>query len=215
MKAPASFLRIGFNTVVRVLIQVLLGRDVRDRGRLPTAGPAILVANHNSHLDTVVLATLFPNRLLHAVRPVAAVDYFLRSPTLAWFVLEIIGVIPIDRQSSASRLNPLEPCLQALARGEILILFPEGTRGTPEHMSALKAGVAHLAEAFPHVPVVPVFLHGLGKSLPRGHRLPIPFNCTVLVGDPLHFATTKQAFLQSLAKRFAALQQAGSFPPWN
>jgi|TARA_B110000438_G_scaffold254486_1_gene260755 1-acyl-sn-glycerol-3-phosphate acyltransferase len=64
---------------------------------LPNKGPAIIVANHNSHLDIFVLLTLFPFNLVKNIKPVGAADYFLSNPVLSWFALNIMGIIPLPR----------------------------------------------------------------------------------------------------------------------
>lgn len=209
------FLRYAFFTlVVRPAVLVGLGLNVRHRERLPRR-QAIVVANHNSHLDTLVLITLFPWRALGRLRPVAAADYFLRNRWLAWFALEVIGIVPVERRARASGGDPLARCDEALARGDTLILFPEGTRGEPEALAELRTGVAHLAKRHPELPIVPVFLHGLGKALPKGERLPVPFFCDVFVGEELRWTGDRASFMRALDEALRALAAEGSFPPWE
>lgn len=206
---------VFFLLVVRPLVLIVLGINLRHRHRLPAAGPAIVVANHNSHLDTLTLMTLFPQRLLPRLRPVAAVDYFLKSRGLAWFATRIIGIIPLARKVTPGAGDPLAGCDEALGRGSILILFPEGSRGEPEQLTEFKTGIAHLARRHPQVPVVPVFLHGLGKALPRGERLLVPFFCDVFVGKALRWSGDRQVFMAGLEQAMQALAEEGSFPSWE
>ena len=163
----------------------MLGLNVRHRERLPAQGPAIIVANHNSHLDTLTLISLMPLSLLPKVRPVAALDYFMKTKFLAWFATRIIGILGIDRQGGG---NPLAGPNAALKRGEILVLFPEGSRGEPEKLTEFKRGVALLVKENPDVPVIPVFMHGLGKSLPKGTWVIVPFICDIFIGERVAWA---------------------------
>lgn len=193
--------------VAHPIALVVLGLNVRHRRRLPKEGPAIVAANHNSHLDTLVLVSLFPVALLPRLRPVAAADYFLRNRLVAWFALNVIGILPIARETHGGR-DPLKPCEEALDRGEILILFPEGSRGEPEVLGRFKRGVAVLAARRPEVPVTPVFLHGLGKALPKDDPILVPFFCDVFVGEAMRGDETD--FLAGLEARMRAL--AGELP---
>jgi 1-acyl-sn-glycerol-3-phosphate acyltransferase len=211
----ATLLRLlFFACVVRPLVLVVIGLNVRHRERLPRKGPVVIAANHNSHLDTLVLMSLFPLSTLPNIRPVAAADYFLANRFIAWFALDIIGIVPIQRHASGGE-DPLAGASAAMGRGDILILFPEGSRGEPEQLSQFKSGVAHLAKRHPAVPVVPVFLHGLGKALPRGEALLVPFFCDVFVGEPIHWHGDKQGFMRELDLRMHALADEGKFTPWT
>lgn len=206
---------IFFLIIVRPIVLIVLGLNVRHRDRLPHAGPAIVVANHNSHLDTLVLMTLFPIRLLPRLRPVAAMDYFLKTRPLAWFSINMMGIIPVRRGRGTGHEDPLAGCSAALQQGDILILFPEGSRGEPERLAELKTGIAHLAKRHSTVPVSPIFLHGLGKALPRGEAVLVPFFCDVFIGPALFWTGDRQTFMQALEAGMKTLAEEGRFPPWE
>lgn len=93
--------------VARPVTLFVLGLNIRNRERLPVRGPAIVAANHNSHLDTLVLLSLFPLRDIHRVRPAAAADYFLSKPWLAWFSRNFIGIVPVTRGGGNRHHDPL------------------------------------------------------------------------------------------------------------
>lgn len=212
----SRLLRVLFHVfVVRPVCLIVLGLNIRHKFRLPRNGPAVLVANHNSHLDTLVLMTMFPLRKVHFLRPVAAQDYFFRNRLLKWFSLEVMGIIPIDRSNRQGRNDPLAPIVEALDLGQIVILFPEGSRGEPEQVGEFKSGVAHLSKRRPEVPPYPVYLHGLGKALPRGEALLVPFFCDIFVGEPVQWQGNRDEFMRTLGDRMTALAAEGGFPPWK
>jgi len=204
---------VFFALIVRPLALVIIGLNVRHRERLPKVGPAIVAANHNSHLDTLVLMSLFPLSLLPKIRPVAAADYFLCNRFIAWFALKLIGIVPIKRRVSGSE-DPLAAASKALEQGDILILFPEGSRGEPEHLAQFKSGISHLAKRHPAAPVIPIFLHGLGKALPKGEALLVPFFCDVFVGEAMSWQGDKHAFMDELDGRMHGLAEEGEIGAW-
>jgi 1-acyl-sn-glycerol-3-phosphate acyltransferase len=204
-----------FACVVRPVLMVVLGVHVRRRELLPQAGPAVIIANHNSHLDTLTLMSLYPLASLDLLRPAGAMDYFLTSRWMRYIAEEIIRILPVERGGAAAGRDPLAECLEALDRGEIVILFPEGSRGEPERLQQFKKGIAHLAKARPEVPVTPVFMHGLGKVLPKGTILLIPFNCDVFVGPAYRWEGSIDGFMTRTAAALSAMAAEGGFSTWE
>jgi 1-acyl-sn-glycerol-3-phosphate acyltransferase len=215
-----------FHLLVKPFTLLAIGLNARHREKLPVHGPAILVANHNSHLDTVVLMSLFTADSLPMLRPVAASDYFMeKNRLLAWFSREIAGIIPLKRVRMQPRPgeapDPLFPVKEALKQGAIVIYYPEGTRGEAERQARFKTGIARIVSQMPEVPVYPVFLHGLGKSLPKGEGIFVPFICDVVIGDAIRWndADPKEpnpkAFVAELEARILRLSQEVHRPEWE
>lgn len=205
-----------FAFFVKPLVFVILGLNIRGRNNLPKKGPAIIAANHNSHLDTFVLMSLYPLSQLRKIRPVAAADYFMANRILAWLSLNIIGIIPLERNRRAKKNELFASCHQALDNGDILILFPEGSRGIPEKMGAIKKGLFHIVNCRKDTRITPVIMHGLGKSLPRGEALLVPFNCDVIIGDLLPKTNSSDQFVQQISDGFEALEKfcVTKYRPW-
>lgn len=195
-----------FAAVVRPFMVLFIGLRVRGREHLPAADPFVLVANHTSHLDTVALLSLFPLGRLHRIRPVAAADYFLSGRLRAWLSTTLFNILPVARRHVTKSNNPLETMREAVGAGDSLILFPEGTRGGDGEPGRFLPGVAHLVESCPDVPVVPAFLVNLGRSLPKGTFLPVPFFAEVRLGPPLHPTGTRDEILARLEAAVCALR---------
>lgn len=204
-----------FLLIVRPIVMLVIGLNLHNEDRLPLDGPAIIAANHNSHLDTVTLMSLWPLTRLHRLRPAAAADYFLSNAQMAWFSLNIMHIIPVDRQRKERESDPLAPMTAALERKEILILFPEGSRGEPEQLSRFKSGVARLVERCPNAPIIPIFMHGLGKSLPRGDFLLVPFFADVVIGEPIYWQGSVDATMQAYQNAMSELAQQIEIPAWE
>ncbi len=108
-------------SLVRPLVLLMLGINVFHRERLPLFSPVVIIANHNNHIDTFVLMTLFPMDCLKRFRAAAAADHFLRNRVLAWISLNMFGIIPIKRSNlKRGDGNPLDSCSNALKQGETL-----------------------------------------------------------------------------------------------
>lgn len=202
---PCWLQRLFFLLLVRPFLALFIGVNWYHRDRLAqfvspeklagsTGAPqqgrpnqVIIVANHNSHLDTLLLMCLFPNNRLHQLHPVAAADYFMVNPVLAWFATHIMNIVPIPRKEISRENNPITRMEAVLAQGDSLILFPEGSRGEPEVMKPFQNGIGHLIMRNPKIPVVPVFIRGAGRSLPKGEAILLPMFCDVVIGEPLRF----------------------------
>lgn len=207
--------------VARPIARLFTGADVTGRERLPVKGPAIIAANHNSHVDTLLMLTIFKARAVHLVRPAAASDYFLKDPVIGWVSRNLIGIVPVARRQvgkggAGSGEDVLAPARQALAEGAIVVVFPEGTRGdASDTMAQLKNGVARLAEAFPEAPVIPVWIQGAGRVLPKGKVIPVPMTCAVLVGEPIRWEGRRTAFMEGLRDALLALKAEAPPLRWS
>jgi 1-acyl-sn-glycerol-3-phosphate acyltransferase len=200
--------------VARPIARMFTGADIVGREKLPLTGPAILVANHSSHVDTVLLLTIYPSKALDRVRPAAAADYFLKGRLMSWFSRNILAIVPVARDRAGTGEDVLAPAREALAAGDIVLIFPEGTRGDGEELTRLKSGVARLAAAFPEAPVTPVWLQGAGRVLPKGAHMPVPMNCTVLVGDAMHWGGDRAAFMEEMRVSLEALKALAPPQRW-
>ena len=94
------------------------------------------------------------------------------------------NAILIRRTKDGGSENPIEQMSQALEEGKSLILFPEGSRGEPEKMQIFKKGIGVLLQKHPNVHYLPVYMSGMGKVLPKGEKLLVPFDSYVLFGEP-------------------------------
>ncbi|HEU4388792.1 MAG TPA: lysophospholipid acyltransferase family protein [Blastocatellia bacterium] len=195
-----------FAVIVRPLLMLFIGLRVRGREHLP-AGTFLLIANHSSHLDTISLLSLFPLSRLRRIRPVAAADYFERNRFISVLSRTLVNILPIARKNITAENNPLRKMQEALDAGQSLILFPEGTRGSGAEMGQFKSGVGHLLEKVPDLEVVPVYLVNMGRSLPKGEFIPVPFFCEVRIGRPRSFSGRRSEITNQLEAAVRELKE--------
>jgi 1-acyl-sn-glycerol-3-phosphate acyltransferase len=179
------------------LVKLLVGAYPRWVGCGPEPVQRIYFANHTSHIDTMAIWAALPIRIRGNTRPVAARDYW-GSGIRRYLATKALRAVLIDRSRSDPNADPLAPLVEALQRGDSLIIFPEGTRGSSATPAAFRSGLYRLAAQFPSVQLVPVYLENLHRSLPKGAVLPIPMTCTVRFGAPVALAAqeTKETFLE-------------------
>lgn len=189
---------IAFALAIKPFMALFIGLRVRGREYLATSEPFVLIANHSSHLDTISLLSLFPLNRLRRIRPVAAADYFERNRFVSVFTKTLFNILPIARKNITTENNPLRRMREAIEAGDSLIIFPEGTRGSGEAIGEFRSGVAHLIEKMPGVPVVPAYLVNMGRSLPKGEFIPVPFFCEIRIGAPRVYSGSRQEITKAL-----------------
>ena len=159
--------------------------EVLGREHLPQSPPFILVANHSSHLDAMVLATALPLRLRNCAFPLAAGDTFFETPLIAAFAAEMMNALPMWRKNCGH--HAIETLRQRLVEEPCgYILFPEGTRSRNGEMSSFRHGVGMLVAGAP-VPVTPCYVKGTFDALPPGATWPRRRHITLRMGMSQRF----------------------------
>ena len=189
------------------LIRVLTGSQARWHGCPPKAEQRIYFANHQSHADLVMIWAALPKDLRNVTRAIAAREYWTKTPFKQWITTAVFNVIYVSRERTADE-DPLEPLMEALANGDSIILFPEGTRGHTGEPQAFKAGLYNLALKFPNVVLVPAWINNVQHVLPKGEVVPVPVLCSVTFGAPMQLQAEedRRAFLERARDAVIALR---------
>lgn len=186
-------------------------------GTPPKAEQRIYFANHQSHFDWVLIWAALPRELRAMTRPIAARDYWTATPLKRWLTSEVFNAVYVSRTrpkgaaaDGSDDEDPLEPLLAALGSGDSLVIFPEGTRGHRGEPMPFKAGLFHLAEAFPDVLLVPAWIDNVQRVMPKGEVVPVPILCSVGFGTPIRLGAgeDKRAFLDRARDAVLAMRPA-------
>jgi 1-acyl-sn-glycerol-3-phosphate acyltransferase len=151
------------------------GLRATGRRHVPASGGALLVANHLSYLDVIVLGILLPRPLNYVARST------LFFPPLG-ALIRSIGAFPIQREGMGA--SGLKETLRRLRDGGVVVLFPEGTRSPDGELGALKPGIAALASRA-RVPIIPAAVAGTFEAWPRDRLVPRPHAIRVHYGPPI------------------------------
>lgn len=189
------------------LTRFLVGGRAYWLGCAPEPRQRIYFAGHTSNLDTVLLWAALPPELRRATRPVAAADYWSQGRLRRAFGLGVLRAVLIDRATGGPAA--LDPLHAALAAGDSLILFPEGGRFPGPLPQPFKSGLYHLARAHPDVEMIPVWLEGSGRALPKGVSIPVPVSAGAVFGAPIALGPEepRDAFLARAREAVIALSQ--------
>ena len=204
-------LRFTYGWVVRSFLKVFVGVKFGKANFLEDEKQFIIVANHNSHLDTMTIMASLPRKIIHKVRPVAAADHFgktKRKEKLTNFFVNTL-LIQRKRDKENPENDPINKMVKALDEGYSLIIFPEGTRGEPEVQQPLKPGVALVLSQRPHVKYVPAYMKGMGKAMPKDDNLIVPHNSSLVYGEPTHIKSADiDVIMQQIEADFNKLKEA-------
>jgi 1-acyl-sn-glycerol-3-phosphate acyltransferase len=170
---------------VRAVLRITERIQVSGKEHLPLTPPFLIVANHSSHLDVLVLATALPMRWRDSVFPLAAGDTFFETPPMAAFAAGMMNALPMWRKNCGHHaIDALRHRLVSEPCG--YILFPEGTRSRTGQMSPFRPGVGMLV-AGTAVPVIPCYLSGTFDALPPHAKWPRSANIALKIGKPCQF----------------------------
>ncbi len=177
-----------YSVIMRLALKLFSGTKLINKENLVYKGPCIIVGNHNSHLDTISVLSHLPLSQLVKTHPIAAGDYFGKSPFKAALTRFFVNAVLIPRsrpKEGETGPDPIRMMVEILEKGESLLLFPEGSRGEPEKFQKFKRGVGLVLEQCTDVPFIPVYMKGLGKILPKGDPVPVPFDSYLYIGKPV------------------------------
>jgi 1-acyl-sn-glycerol-3-phosphate acyltransferase len=193
--------------LLNFVARLVTGTQGHWMGCPPTAEQRIYFANHQSHLDWVLIWAALPKDLRSMTRPIAAKDYWQSSPLKHWITREVFNAVYVARQRTDDQ-DPLEPLADALRQGDSLVIFPEGTRSNKGEPQAFKSGLYHLAEQFPDVQLIPAWIDNVQRVMPKGEVVPVPILCSVTFGAPMRLERDeeKRSFLERARAAVVALR---------
>lgn len=185
-------LRVFVALLIRGLLRLYLRFEIIGAENLPNdADSFVLVSNHSSHLDSVCLLAALPLRRLPRAFPVAAEDYFFRSLPRTWSAAVLMNALPFGRRFGVR--ESLALCRRLLGQpGNVLIIFPEGTRGKTSRTQPFKAGIGALL-AGGEAKVLPCYVEGAFRAWPKGRRLPRPRKVRLIIGGARQFSEKQDA----------------------
>lgn len=174
------------NLVAGPLLKTVFRPWVSGLDNIPRSGGVILASNHLSVIDSVILPLVIDRRIYFLAKS----DYFVGRTFKGWVIKHFLlgtGMLPIDRSGGKASEASLNTGLEVLAKGDVLGIYPEGTRSPDGKLYRGRTGVARMIlEA--HVPVVPVAMIDTDKVMPIGSKLPKVRRIGIIFGEPLDFS---------------------------
>jgi 1-acyl-sn-glycerol-3-phosphate acyltransferase len=174
------------NLVAGPILKTVFRPWVTGHENIPRTGPVILASNHLSFIDSIFLPLVIDRRISFLAKS----DYFRGRGLGGWAIKNFLlgtGMLPIDRSGGKASEASLNTGLRVLAQGNILGIYPEGTRSPDGKMYRGRTGVARMILEG-HVPVVPVAMVDTEKVMPIGRKIPSVRRIGIIIGEPLDFS---------------------------
>jgi 1-acyl-sn-glycerol-3-phosphate acyltransferase len=181
MKQPPVLWKLA-QVLCRVVTSVMFDLKVYGAGNVPQAGGVLLVTNHESHLDPVLIGV----QLRRPISYLAKSELFA-NPFFGWLIRNLYA-FPV--RQGAGDVGAMKETISRLKEGHLLNIFPEGSRSPDGNFLPVEAGVA-LVVRRAGVPVVPCVVEGAYEAMPRGKKLPIAKPIRVMYGEPIDMAGWK------------------------
>ena len=174
------------NIVIGPILLAIFRPWVVGLQNVPKDGAVILASNHLSFIDSIFLPLIVDRRVIFLAKS----EYFTGKGLKGWATrtfFQAAGQLPIDRSGGKASEASLNTGLQVLGHGDLLGIYPEGTRSPDGRLYRGRTGIARMAlEA--HVPVVPVVMVDTDTMMPIGRRIPRIARVGVVIGEPLDFS---------------------------
>jgi len=196
--------------LLRPVIKLIFGVGVLGKENFDGLKQFIIIANHNSHLDVLLLFKLLPVTAITRTHPMAEEMYFSRSRFVCNLMKFALDPVWVKRGKRDKSEDPFRDTKALLDAGENIIIFPEGTRGEPGEMVKFKSGIGRLVQQYPEIPILPVYLSGPEKVLPKNSWLLLPFWNQVTIGPPQYCVGAHHQITRFLENILTELSQSES-----
>lgn len=172
--------------VVGPVLKAIYRPWITGKENVPSTGAAILASNHLSVMDSIFLPLLLDRPMSFLAKN----EYFTGRGLTGWatrWFMKGTGQIPLDRSGGQASEAALNTALRVIGRGDLLGIYPEGTRSPDGTLYRGRTGLARMAlEA--KVPVIPVVMIDTEKMMPIGTKIPRAVRVGVVIGEPLDFS---------------------------
>jgi 1-acyl-sn-glycerol-3-phosphate acyltransferase len=164
-------------TICQVTLRIICHIRIFGHDNIPEEGPVILASNHVSYLDPVLVGLTTKRKVYFMAR-----ESLFRIPVFGW-IIRHVSAFPIKRDG-VSDTSAIKRSLKLLKKGEVVGIFPEGTRSTAGNLLEAQAGIGMIALKS-QAAVIPIFIKGADKALPKGARMIKPARIEVICGKPI------------------------------